>query len=65
MRDATSLIGKLINIGEDTPYIIDNFQFTIQGELYVTLRKFNNTTVNWRYENLLVYLKENFPYEGE
>jgi hypothetical protein len=65
MRDAVSLIGKFIDIGEDTPYIIDNFQFTIQGDLYVTLRKSNNTTVNWRYEKLLVYLKENFPYEGE
>ena len=63
MRDATNLIGKFIDIKQDEPYIIDNFQFSCKGELYVTLRKSNNTTVNWRYEELLPYLKKNFPNE--
>jgi hypothetical protein len=63
MRDATSLIGKFINLKQDVPYIIDNFQFSCKGELYVTLRKPDNNTVNWRYEELLPYLKQNFPNE--
>ena len=57
MRDAVSLLGKSIDLGEDRECIIVDFQFTTKKDLYVTLRKSNNTTVNWRYEDLLTHLK--------
>ena len=57
MRDAVSLLGKSIDLGEDRECVIVDFQFTTQEDLYVTLRKPNNTRVNWRYEDLLTYLK--------
>ena len=57
MRDAVSLLGKSIHLGEDREGVIVDFQFTTKKDLYVTLRKSNNTTVNWRYEDLLTHLK--------
>ena len=57
MRDAVSLLGKSIHLGEDRECVIVDFQFTTKKDLYVTLRKPNNTTVNWRYEDLLTHLK--------
>ena len=57
MRDAVSLLGKSIDLGEDRKCVIVDFQFTTKKDLYVTLRKSNNTTVNWRYEDLLTHLK--------
>lgn len=62
MRDAVSLLGKFIDPGEDHEYVIVDFQLTTKGDLYVTLQKPDNTRVNWRYEDLLVYLKQNFSY---
>ena len=57
MRDAVRLLGKAIDLGEDRECVIVDFQFTTKKDLYVTLRKSNNTTVNWRYEDLLTHLK--------
>ena len=57
MRDAVSLLGKSIDLEEDRGCVIVDFQFTTKKDLYVTLRKPNNTTVNWRYEDLLTHLK--------
>ena len=57
MRDAVSLLGKSIDLGGDRKYAIVDFQFTTEEDLYVTLQKPDNTRVNWRYEDLLVYLK--------
>ena len=57
MRDAVSLLGKSIDLGEDHECVIVDFQFTTEEDLYVTLQKPDNTRVNWRYEDLLVYLK--------
>ena len=60
MRDAVSLLGKSIDLGEDRKHVIVDFQFTTKEDLYVTLQKPDNTRVNWRYEDLLVYLTNNF-----
>ena len=57
MRDAVSLLGKSIDLGEDRKHIIVDFQFTTKEDLYVTIQKPDSTRVNWRYEDLLVYLK--------
>ena len=57
MRDAVSLLGKSIDLGEDRKHVIVDFQFTTKEDLYVTLQKPDSTRVNWRYEDLLVYLK--------
>ena len=63
MRDATNLVGKFIDLEGGRKYVIVDFQLTTKGDLYVTLQKLDNTRVNWRYEDLLVYLKKNFPNE--
>jgi hypothetical protein len=61
MRDAVSLIGKKIKVGEKT-YIIDNIHFLpnpVQPQNYIWFGlKYNGTVVNHPYESLLPYLQE-------
>jgi hypothetical protein len=61
MRDAVSLIGKKIKMGEKT-YIINNIHFLpspVQPQNYIWFGLENNgTVVNHSYENLLPYLQE-------
>lgn len=62
MRDSISLLSKTLIINNEI-YVIENFHVVYQtNELYVSLKHKTKGWVNFQYEKLLPYIKEQITY---